>query len=705
MSAPFHVSNVFDDVSDGAWFHSALLSDVIDQHAPLKTKTVMRDSVPYMNGRLRKSLYQRNMARNKFKRFGAQYWEENRRQRNAVVSIRKQSMAAYFEQRCQQTNQTFWKTVSPFMTDKHFKNGEKITLCENDKIVIANNDVANIFNNYFANVASSIGFNDNFVDTKNSIEKHSSHPSIVKIRGRFGDRSDSFSFKCVDPHVIAKKLGSLNIRKATGYDNIPAKLLRLASDELAAPLASLINKCLLSNMFPDTMKCAELGPVYKKGDNLIKENYRPVSILTAISKLYESVLNDQLSSHFSDIFDNLLSAFRKGYSCQSLLIKCVDDWKVCLDKNEIVGLLFMDLSIAFDCLPHSLLIAKLHAYGLDISACDLMSSYLTDRQQRVKIGNCKSEWLPVTKGVPQGSILGPVLFNIFMNDLFLFIERCSLYNYADDNSLSARSACLSEVISSIQHDGNISTKWFTDNGMAANPDKFQCILLSRNKLDVQDITLKGDAVIKSENHVKVLGVTIDNKLDFSEHTALMCRKAARQLNALSRISRFLNVSSRRIIYQSFIASNFTYCPVVWHFCGKVNNSKIEKIHERALRIIHCDYSSSYEELLNMTGASTCLASRLKTLTLEVFKSVTNRNPTPLSDLFIVKDTNYDLRQKLRLIQPKRETSRYGLRSFSYLGAKLWNELPIDSNYISNMSPDEFKSFLSKRPVPDCEFIV
>ena len=116
--------------------------------------------------------------------------------------------------------------------------------------------------------------------------------------------------------------------------------------------------------------------------------------------------------------------------------------------------------------------------------------------------------------------------------------------------------------------------------MAANPDKFQCMILSRHDLGIQNILLGEETIIKSEMHVKVLGIIIDNKLNFSEHTAQMCRKAARQLNALSRISRYLNVASRRMIYQSFIASNFTYCPVVWHFCGKVNNNKIEKKNTR-----------------------------------------------------------------------------------------------------------------------------
>ena len=170
------------------------------------------------------------------------------------------------------------------------------------------------------------------------------------------------------------------LKKATGFDNVPGKLLRIAHHELSMPLASLINNCIKSEIFPTDMKCAEVSPVYKKADNMYKGNFRPVSVLTTISKMYESIMNDQLIIHFTSLLNDLLSAFRKGYSCQTLLLKCIERWKCALDENQFVGVLFMDLSKAFDCLPHRLLIAKLKAYGLDISACKLIASYLSNRK-------------------------------------------------------------------------------------------------------------------------------------------------------------------------------------------------------------------------------------------------------------------------------------------------------------------------------------
>ena len=672
-SAPFHVSDIFDDVEDMAWFTSSLISTIINEHAPMKRKYIRQESVPYMNARLRKAMYSRNMARTKFRKHGKQYWHENRRQRNLVVSLRKQSLRKYFSEKCVKKDANFWKTISPFMTNKNSRNGNNIILRENDKTVVDSNEVCEIFNSYFANIASSIGFEDGIVDVDAAIQKHSRHPSVIKIKEHLSKPSP-FTFCPVSQENISRKLKSIDIKKATGYDNIPGKILRLAHKELTTPLTSLINSCMSRNIFPVNMKLAEVSPSYKKSDNLVKGNYRPVSILTTLSKLYESTMNDQLFDHFISIFDKLLSAFRKGHSCQTLLVKCIEDWKAALDQNKHIGVLFTDLSKAFDCLPHSLLLAKLRAYGIDISACNLIASYLSNRKQRVKIGNARSEWISLSKGVPQGSILGPLLFNVFINDMFLFINKCTLYNYADDNSLSCAATTVQEVISSLQFDGSRVIQWFTDNGMQANPSKFQFMIISPDDDCAQRLVLNGNTVLVSEKHVQVLGVIIDSKLNFSLHVSSICTKAARQLNALARISNYLDESARKIIYNSFVASNFNYCPLVWHFCGATNSSKIEKIQERCLRIIYKDYESSYHRLLGMANTTTLVISRLRILIFEVFKSIRQLNPKCISDLFEVKSLGYSLRNHVKVLQPKRRTTTYGLRTVSYTGAKLWNDL-------------------------------
>ena len=195
------------------------------------------------------------------------------------------------------------------------------------------------------------------------------------------------------------------------------------------------------------------------------------------SKIFEKIIATQLTTHFENIFDNFLCAFRRGHGCQTTLLKLLEDWRQALDDNQYVAAILMDLSKAFDCLPHDILLSKLSAYGLTETASSLLHSYLSNRKQQIKIGKTVSSWANIRKGVPQGSILGPLIFNIFINDIFYFIKRSKLYNYADDNTLSFHSKNLDELIQVLQSESNILIDWFHCNKMQANPEKFQAIAL------------------------------------------------------------------------------------------------------------------------------------------------------------------------------------------------------------------------------------
>ena len=243
----------------------------------------------------------------------------------------------------------------------------------------------------------------------------------------------------------------------------------------------------------------------------------------------------------------------------------------------------MDLSKAFDCLPHDLLLLKLNTYGLSKSSLDLLYSYLTNRKQCVKLNQNLSNMLPIFKGVPQGSIHEPILFNIFINDLFFSVKNCSMYNYADDNTLSKSDTTLEKVISALEEDSNSLIKWFSANKMQANPETFQAISIGRKTHDKNVMFNLNGISLSCEDEVKLLGVTIDFKPNFNTHISNICKKAARQLNVLKRIGKHLNRLGKLTIYYSFIMSNFSYCPLTWHFCGEQNTKKIEKIQERALR--------------------------------------------------------------------------------------------------------------------------
>ena len=417
--------------------------------------------------------------------------------------------------------------------------------------------------------------------------------SFVKIRENISNDL-VFNFQCVNAHDISKIIKIFDGKKAHGYDMVPMKLLQKSAQYIAPDISRLINNSLLESIFPSDLKFAEVSSLFKKKDNLNKINYRPVSILIALSKIYEKAMSLQLTDYFNHIFAALLSAFRKGYSCQSTLLNMIEHFKCALDRGEYIACISMDISKAFDCLSHCLTICKLHAYGLSSDACTLIASYLYQRKQRLKIGNVKSEWKEMSKGVPQGSIWGPLIFNIFMNDLFYFVKNGNLFNYADDNSVSVNNKELDIVRRLLQSEAEVTVRWFCNSAMEANPSKFQGILFKGNKQANDFKVSVGGQNIEFSKSMTSLGICIDETLNFDFHISNICQKASRQISALQRLTGLLDLASRKAIYTSFISSNFNYCPLVWFFTSRASINKIQKLQERALRFVLKDSTSDYE---------------------------------------------------------------------------------------------------------------
>ena len=205
--------------------------------------------------------------------------------------------------------------------------------------------------------------------------------------------------------------------------------------------------------------------------------------------------------------------------------------------------------------------------------------------------------------------------------------------------------------------------------LLSNPGKFQFMIVSPHDVtDKSQNYLLNDVVLKPETSVKVLWITMESRLNFSQHVSNLCTKAARQLNALARISRHIDETSRYMIYNSFVRSNFSFCPMVWHFCGIMNNEKLERIQERALKIVYGDCSSSYDELSSHAKTHALMVKCLRQMLFEAFKSIRKKNSNCLNDMFEVKELDYALRKNVNVVQPKRKTVIFGLRSVSYLGA-------------------------------------
>ena len=354
-----------------------------------------------------------------------------------------------------------------------------------------------------------------------------------------------------------------------------------------------------------------------------------------------------------------------------------------LDNKGYSGAILMDLSKAFDTINHELLLAKLHAYGFSEQALLILSSYLSNRKQRIKINNTFSSWTDLLQGVPQGSVLGPLLFSIYLNDLFFSLKNIDVCNFADDTTPYVCDKSIGTVVNLLEENCEIALCWFENNYMKLNTDK--CHLIVSGYKHEHIWTKIGKDKIWESSDVKLLGVTIDNELKFDKHVSKICSKASRKLSVLARMSRLLSFEKRRVIFKSFVESQFKYCPLIWMFHSRHTNNKINRLHERALRIVYNDYQSTFEQLL-INDRSFCIHHQnIHKLMIEIYKVLNNITDNIYSNIFIRTNHNINLRSQPDLLIPSVKTALKGKQSLRYFGSLMWNSLPIDIRNSKSLS--------------------
>ena len=393
-----------------------------------------------------------------------------------------------------------------------------------------------------------------------------------------------------------------------------------------------------------------------------------------MNNIFEKILASQLTSYFQGILSDFLSAYWKHHSFHTTLLRLVEDWKKSLDDGKLVAMVAMDLSKAFDSLPHSLLISKLRAYGLDNSSCAFLQNYLTGRFQRVKVGDELSCWELNRHGVPQGSVLGPLCFNVFLNDLSYFISRVSLNAYADDQQLYGADSDHEALYASLDHELREASQWFRMNGLMANPSKFQALVLGSTEQDFS-FNIDGQQIQRCDD-VDLLGVTIDSKLSFDKHISSICSKVNKQLSVVKRFKHLIGDYIKRRLYNAFILPVFNYCSDVWHFCSKRSKDKLEQLNKQALRTV-LNSNSDYETLLRIIGSVNLESSRVQNMRITTYKTLYGIAPPYLKSLLKERKVAYNLRGTLKLNLPRVTTTTYGLQSFRYAATQVWNMLPDD----------------------------
>ena len=407
-------------------------------------------------------------------------------------------------------------------------------------------------------------------------------------------------------------------------------------------------------------------------------------------------MQKQMVNYIEEFLSPYLCGYRKGFNAQYALVAMVEKWKECLDRDGgFAGAILMDLSKAFDTINHELLIAKLHAYGFEDSALHIVQSYLSDRWQRTKVNTSFSSWEELLCGVPQGSVLGPLLFNIYLNDIFFQLVDTHVCNFADDTTLNACDLELRNVLKELEDNALTAIMWFENNYMKLNESK--CHFLTSGSPEHLWVKVGKEMIWESQSE-KLLGMTVDKNLNFDLHLRLLCKKVSQKVSALARIVSILPFQKRHIILKTFIESQFSYCPLVWMFCSRTMNNKINHIHERALRLVYQDYSTTFEGLLKKDNSLTFHQRNIHQVAIEMYKVKNNLSPPFMTEIFSHNGNIKGTRSGDTFARPNVDTVKKGDRSLRSFGPIVWNTM-LPEKLKASPSLDDFKNSI-KSWIPD-----
>ena len=504
--------------------------------------------------------------------------------------------------------------------------------------------------------------------------------------------SEQFEFQPVSENDVANVILNLPSNKAPGFDKVPARILKDSLPATLQIITSLMNNSFKSNTFARAWKVAEVTCVPKDGDAGNPCNNRPISLLPVLSKVNERLANRQFVTFLDN--NNKLSQFQSGnrkyHSTETALLSVTDDLLKAMDEKKISILVLMDMWKAFDSINHDMLLFKLRSLGVSPSALEWFESYLKGRYQHVRIGDVASQSLPVYYGVPQGSILGPVLFTVYINDLLTVPKRCQSASYVDDSKLYLKFKTneLCNAVSAVNSDLNEICKWCCYNSLLLNPDKTKVLVVGVPQLLRQlpdfTITLCGKP-ISPIPVAKDLGVFLDQCLSYNEHIRKTVASCMNKLIQINRIKHLFDKETLLLVINSFVFSRLFYCSSVWSNTSATYIHKLQLVQNFAARIIlgprkYDHISAGLRSLRRLNVKQRFMVNDA----VMMHKCLKGLSPSYLSNKFSTRATIHERQTRNRdslNIPPSRING--GQRAFYYRGVKVWNDLSKELREITN----------------------
>jgi hypothetical protein len=437
--------------------------------------------------------------------------------------------------------------------------------------------------------AISNSFNDYFTSIADDILKKRKYNGNKSFRDFLSNRLlENFAFEECDENEIKSIISSLNPNKSSGPNSIPTFILQLLAEEISSPLAKISNLSFTTGKHPDILKISKTIPIFKKGSRLLVSNYRPISLLSNLNKILEKMVHTRIYKFFEDYqcIYFLQFGFRKKHSTNHALIDITETIRQALDNKKFACGVFVDLQKAFDTVNHDILVDKLEHYGVRGLANNWFSSYLKNRSQFVSILGFESTTQPINHGVPQGSVLGPLLFLIYINDLHFAIMNSKVYHFADDTNLLNIGSCPKKMQKDINADLKILHKWLLANKISLNSGKTEIIFFHKpgGKVPNLKIKMNGHRIFPSK-YIKYLGIYLDETLNGGFHCETLMKKLKRANGMLCKARHYIQIDALKSLYHAIFSSHLIYGCQIWGQTMNSFNEKIFRLQNRAVRIV------------------------------------------------------------------------------------------------------------------------
>ena len=575
-----------------------------------------------------------------------------------------------------------WKGIKQLITLKKTAYSTPTTLKIGNTKITDTKSIANEFNKYFANVGSNLA---NAIPVVNT--------SFEEFLRLCKSPCSSFVLFPVTTHEIEDEISNLNPSKSTGPYSLPTKILKILKSLLSGPLTCLFNCSFSTGVVPSKLKVARVIPVHKNGPRAVISNYRPISLLSVFNKILEKLMYNRLITFLekNQVLFNGQFGFRSNHSTLHAILLIADKIQKAIERNQYSCGIFLDLSKAFDTVNHTILIKKLEYYGIRGIAKDWFCSYLSNRKQLVSIGNVTSDLKPITCGVPQGSVLGPLLSLIYINDFSKSAPDLDFHLFADDSNLFCSHKSLQCLEAKVNVELNNVNNWLCVNKLSLNIDKSNFVIFhpSQKKVQYPINLIINNKILEEKKYVKYLGIIMDCNLNWKQHIHELSKKVSGSIGILSKLRHYVPQSILIQIYYSIVFPFLIYGVLIWGNTYKSNIYPLVILQKKAIRIITFSHFQSHTSPLFKKCNLLKLPDIVYLYTAVFMHQFHKGNlPEKFNNYFTLVSNQHSyntrLASKATFILPLVRTN-YGLFNIRFCGPKVWNSIEESLKSLSKFS--------------------